>query len=113
MNVETALDLHQDDIFENEWMDVKDIEIITLNQYLEDLAATEAWTMTNNVNEIDNLIDKLRKITHNHANEFIDIQPHKIVIGLNCDEIHKETIEYAINLLAQIEDLEDCKRIEL
>jgi len=90
---------------------MKPIEIITLEQHLIDRAAVEAWTKTTDVKEIDKLVDNLRKLNHNSAHEFVEIDENKITIGIHNDIIDENAIDYAFSLLSNVKDLNEKKRI--
>jgi len=90
----------------------KNVEIITLNQHLTETAADEAWAKTHHPDDIDNVIDKLRKIKHTHSSEFVDVKEDKIVVGVKDTKINDETITYAFKLISKVKDLNEHKRTE-
>ena len=104
--------LNVDDILGEEWGEIKDIEIITLKQHLLDLAADHAWTLTSNFDEIDSIAETLVRTKYTHAKEFVAIRDDKFIIGINASIINKQSIKYAFDLLANIEQLKTNKIVE-
>ena len=96
----------------DDWGEMQNIQVITLRQHLEDLAAEDAWNQTSDITQIDRTIDKLRKLKHNHAKEFIQLDDGKLTIGVNADEIDEESINYALSLLYDLDELRERRRIE-
>ncbi len=105
-----SLDVSQ--VLGDEWGEVRDIEIITLKQYLHDKASEDAWRLTNDPDEVDIIIELLLGSKHSYAKEFVPVHRDKFVIGINAPVIRKNAINHAFYLLSLVEELEDYTTIE-
>ncbi len=79
--------------------EMKDIEVITLKQYLFDKAADQAWQSTNDIYEIDLKTKELIKTEYNTAKEFVSFEYDKIVVGVNAEKVNEESVRHAFDLI--------------
>jgi len=82
--------------------EVKDIEIVTLKQYLKDKAAEDVWNHINHIKNVDDLIEKLLITKYTSAKEFVNIEDDKITIGIDALRVNNKAIGYAFDMLSRI-----------
>lgn len=104
--------LNIDEVLGDEWGEIRDIEIITLKQYLYEKASEDAWRLTNDVDEVDIIIDLLLTSKHSYSKEFVAIKNDKFIIGVDALVVDRKSIKHAFDLLSQIENLRDLGKVE-
>lgn len=104
--------LNVDEVLGDKWEEIRDIEIMTLKQYLYEKASEDAWRLTNDIDEVDIIIDLLLTSKHSYSKEFVAIQNDKFIIGINAIAVDRKSIKHAFNLLSRIEDLSDLGKVE-
>lgn len=86
--------------------DFCDVQVITLKQYLYDLAADEAHNRHVDLNNIDSYIDYLVRTKYYSAREFVLVTHDKITVGINTDKVDDHAVDYAKTLLIQMQSFE-------
>lgn len=91
-----------------------DVQVITLQQHLKELAYAEAWQHPyTDTSELCERADVLMSTKYHSAKEFVFIENNRIVVGVNADKIDDAAVDYALVLLSQIEKFELGVRTEI
>ena len=90
-----------------------DIKIITLKAHLESLAVDKALEHGADLSDISEKVSTILINELNSAKEFIEVTPHYIRVGINCDMIDDKVIADVWELLSRQEDLSPGTKIEL
>jgi hypothetical protein len=82
------------------------VEVVTLHQYIIDLATEKVLTNILDINEAEKQINnELLKPQYRKLKEFVLIDGHKIKIGIKCDIVTDDNIDYAVGLLMTLETI--------
>jgi hypothetical protein len=98
-------DLLRELVFDVDADAVCDIEIITLQQHLRDLAMSDAWDMDPDPRSVDQTLQDLLRTKHTHAREFVEVENGHITIGVHTTSVDDQAVDRALMLLIQIEDI--------
>lgn len=86
--------------------DFRDVQVVTLQQYLYDLAAERAASDKVDLHQFESYIDYLLQTQYHSAYEFVAVYTNKIVVGVNANKVDDRTIDYAKTLLIQLDSFE-------
>lgn len=103
---------------ESEQEEFSDVQIITLNQYVKELALDHALRdfadimFTGKADAVNDRVNFLVETEYTSAKEFVSIEQEAIRIGVNRSEIDNAAIDYALSLLIQVENFSPGQRSE-
>lgn len=101
-----------DTVLGDEWGEIKDIEVITLQQYLYERATEDAWRLSNHIDEVNIITSLLLASKYSFAKEFVSIENDRFIIGVNAEKVNRSMIKHAFDLLSQVDNLQDRGKIE-
>jgi len=104
-------------VFAAENDDFVDVQIITLQQYLSELAYTEAWqhsdVIDGNMSALQQRADDLMRTKYAHAKEFVQVDDNRIVVGVATDIVDDSTVDYVVDLLSEVQEFKAGVRTEI
>lgn len=103
---------------ESEQEDFSEVQVITLDQYVKELALEHALNdfgrhqLIVDVDEVHDRVNFLVETEYTSAKEFVSIEEEAIRIGVDRSEIDDAAIDYALSLLIQVENFSPGQRSE-